>query len=166
MLALIQQSVYTTVTTTDAMIQFTGEGSEALKQALMMHYPNGYPLEGIPFNFGGVTMNFEGGPAVLRVSPTGGDLEIAPMGAYILRMNSASTMTDINFIADDGSEYTMQSAGCVPSIFAGTGNDGYFTDNQWSGSATDLQITMSDNSPAFRVVSVSYGATLIPAMTP
>lgn len=166
MRALIQRSVSTTLGINDALLQFNAEESESLKQALMTYYPNGYPLDGISFDFGPVTMYFEGGTVVLRVSPTGGDLEVAPMGAYILRLNSVSGMTDVTFISNEVGEYTMQSAGCVPSIFVGSGNEGSFTDNQWSGWATDLQFTMSDNSPSFSAIHISYGATLIQAMEP
>ncbi len=165
MTAYINAALNTTVSTTEASLDFNGQGNAELAQVLMNYYPEGYPLDEVPLNFGSVNMTFSGGSAMLRVAPTGG-LEIGATGPYLLRLSSTSTMTDITFVPDGMSEYSMQSAGCVPSIFAGTGNEGSFTDNQWNGSATDLQITMTENSPAFTSVHVSYGATLIPAMTP
>ena len=111
-------------------------------------------------------MTFTGGTGVLRVSPSDGSLEIAPTGPYIMNLTSASTMSEIVFVQGSESEYTMQSAGCVPTILSGTGDAGAFYDYQWNGSATDLQITMTENSPSFTAIQVLYGATLIQAMEP
>jgi len=166
MIAYIQAAVTTTVTTTDAMLVFNGEGAPTLIDVLTTYYPEGYPLDEVPLTFGPVTMTFTGGTGVLRVSPSDGSLEIAPTGPYIMNLTSASTMSEIVFVQGSESEYTMQSAGCVPTILSGTGDAGAFYDYQWNGSATDLQITMTENSPSFTAIQVLYGATLIQAMEP
>lgn len=162
MAGFINAALNTSVTTTDATLDFNGQGSAQLAEVLMNYYPEGYPLDEMPLTFGSVTMTFSGGAAMLRLAPTGA-LEIGAESPYVMRLVSTSTMSSIAFSPSFDNGYTMSSSGCYPSLGSGNGDAGSFTDNTWQGSSTDLQIATSENTPSISSIHVAYSATLVQA---